>query len=126
MFLVDTNIFLEILLNQTQKKQCKVFLSSNKNKISLSDFSLHSIGVILFRQEKANVYSSFLQDVLPRVSLLSLTIQDYEKIVATSTKFHLDFDDAYQTVVAKTHNLQIVTMDNDFRKVEEYVTVRFL
>ncbi len=29
MYLIDTNIFLEILLNQTKKDQCKEFLGSH-------------------------------------------------------------------------------------------------
>jgi len=47
--LVDTNIFLEILLGQPNKERCKEFLQENSGQCSLSDFSLHSIGVIAFR-----------------------------------------------------------------------------
>jgi len=49
MNLVDTNIFLEILLKQEKSEACKSFLSKNKGAINISDFTLHSIGVILFR-----------------------------------------------------------------------------
>lgn len=47
MYLIDTNIFLEILLNQDKKEICKNFLSENFNLLHISDFSIHSIGVIL-------------------------------------------------------------------------------
>ena len=49
MYLVDTNIFLEILLKQNKSESCKAFLDKNIGAISISDFTLHSIGVILFR-----------------------------------------------------------------------------
>jgi predicted nucleic acid-binding protein len=56
MYLIDTNIFLEILLSQKQKDICKEFLVSNTEHIYISDFSLHSIGVILFRNNKETVF----------------------------------------------------------------------
>lgn len=45
MFLVDTNIFLEILLGQDKKEDCKKFLNNNIENLNITDFSLHSIGV---------------------------------------------------------------------------------
>jgi hypothetical protein len=42
MFLVDTNIFLEILLRQDKKEDCKSFLDNNIENINVTDFSLHS------------------------------------------------------------------------------------
>ena len=48
MYLIDTNIFLEVLLTQEKKETCKKFLDENIKNLYISDFSLHSIGVILF------------------------------------------------------------------------------
>ncbi len=56
MYLFDTNIFLEILLNQSKSGLCKEYLNEKAESINISDFSLHSIGVILFRYDKSNVY----------------------------------------------------------------------
>ncbi len=53
MYLLDTNIFLEILLGQEKKDECKKFLIANEDNIFISDFSLHSIGVILFRHNSS-------------------------------------------------------------------------
>ena len=50
MFLVDTNIFLEVLLAQARKEECEKFLSSlktGKRKGVITDFTLNSIIVIL-------------------------------------------------------------------------------
>ena len=49
MYLIDTNIFLEVLLSQEKMDICKKILDSNIGNQYLSDFSLHSIGVILFK-----------------------------------------------------------------------------
>ena len=48
-FLYDTNIFLEILLNQDKKEQAKEILDNHLDQFFISDFSLHSIGVILIK-----------------------------------------------------------------------------
>jgi len=41
----------------------------------------------------------------------------YKEILTAKQKYNLDFDDAYQYVMAKTYNLRLVTMDMDFKKV---------
>jgi predicted nucleic acid-binding protein len=67
MYLLDTNIFLEILLKQEKSEECKNFLKSNVNNIFISDFSLHSIGVILFRYKKHKLYEDFIKDILSQI-----------------------------------------------------------
>ena len=68
-YLIDTNIFLEILLKQKKRNTCKKFLNLHREHICISDFSLHSIGVILFRQKKENIFLKFLNDLLPDIKL---------------------------------------------------------
>lgn len=63
MHLIDTNIFLEILLKQEKKETCKEFLEKNKSNLYISDFSLHSIGVILFKNKKEDSFLKFLNDL---------------------------------------------------------------
>ena len=50
MYLIDTNIFLEILLKQDKSDLCKAILNKNIAELNISDFTLHSIGIILFKQ----------------------------------------------------------------------------
>jgi predicted nucleic acid-binding protein len=47
MYLLDTNILLEILLQQEKSSECEHFMNNNLGAIAISDFTLHSIGVIL-------------------------------------------------------------------------------
>ena len=125
MFLVDTNVFLEILLRQDKKENCKKFMENNVENLNLTDFSLHSIGVILFRYGKEDIFRKFVEDVTPNVKLLSLPMEQYMEVVNARKRLSLDFDDAYQYNVAKYYELKVVTMDKDFEKIRD-VEVLFL
>jgi predicted nucleic acid-binding protein len=108
MFLVDTNIFLEILLGQDKKEVCKRFLAKNIGNLNITDFSLHSIGVILFRYSKEDIFRKFVEDVMPDTKILSLPMELYRDIVIVRKNLNLDFDDTYQYSVAKYYGLKIL------------------
>ena len=114
-YLADTNIFLEILLDQEKRALCEKFLQENTGRICLSDFSFHSIGVILFRSRKEDVFEAFANDIIPLTNVLSLPSDLLDKTVQARQEFNFDFDVAYQYCLAKHHGLKIVTMDKDFR-----------
>ncbi len=119
MFLVDTNIFLEILLKREKKESCKKFLDNNIGNLNITDFSLHSIGVILFRYDKEDIFQKFVEDVLPNAKLLSLPTGQYSGIINAGRNLNLDFDDAYQYSVAKYYELKLATMDKDFERIKD-------
>lgn len=125
MYLLDTNIFLEILLNQEKSAVCKEFLNKNYDKIFISDFSLHSIGVILFRYNRKEVFNKFIQDIVSEIKVLNLPSSEYQVFSKDFTSHKLDFDDFYQYSVAKYYDLQIVTMDSDFKQIKDK-TIIFL
>lgn len=124
--LVDTNIFLEILLAQANKENCKQFLQEHAGECALSDFSLHSIGVIAFRIGRPQVFRAFLKDTLPCFGLLHLDKNGYVAVLQAQERFGLDFDDAYQLALARSHGLSFVTQDRDFERVKTDVLVRLL
>jgi len=125
MFLVDTNVFLEILLRQDKKESCKKFLDTNIGNLNFTDFSLYSIGVILFRYGKEDIFQKFVEDVMPNVKLLSLPMKLYREIVDVRKSLNLDFDDAYQYSTAKYYGLRVATMDKDFERIRD-VEILFL
>ena len=125
-YLIDTNIFLEILLDQEKKEICKLYLKSKFGKLAISDFSLHSIGLILFRIKRFEIYNSFINDVIRQIEVLSIRKINYSQISKIANQFNLDFDDAFQVVVAKTGNLTITTMDEDFEKVSHLYKIDFI
>ena len=126
MYLFDTNIFLEILLSQDKSADCKKALYDNIDCIFISDFSLHSIGVILFRHGREKTYNSFVLDVLPKIEIVSLSRESYGKLSALKDEYNLDFDDSYQCKVAADRDLTIITMDKDFERVKGGIKVKFI
>ncbi|MDQ1354225.1 MAG: hypothetical protein QG657_4534 [Acidobacteriota bacterium] len=125
MILIDTNILLEILLKQDKKDDCKDFMVRNAWKIHMTDFSLHSIGVICFRYGKEKIFQNFLEDILPLVDLVTLPLDQYPEVIKNRKKLKLDFDDSYQYTVAKYFDFKIATMDKDFKKAKD-IEVLFL
>ena len=116
---LDTNIFLEILLAQEHADESKTLLkNAYHHELFVTDYSIHSIGLLLFRKKQYHTFDHFLHD-LSGMRLLSLSIDDMGEIAAAATQFHLDFDDAYQYVAAQKHHLTIVSFDHDFDRTDQ-------
>lgn len=94
MFLIDTNIFLEIILNQSKNEDCKNFLINNQRNLFISDFSLHSIGVILFRQKMNNYFNLFLQGITNIIDVISMPLNQLSSITDASKKYNLRTPDS--------------------------------
>ncbi|SFM80308.1 type II toxin-antitoxin system VapC family toxin [Thermodesulforhabdus norvegica] len=119
--LIDTNIFLEVILEQEKVKEAQALLSQvEKHKFFISDYSLHSIGLLLFRRRQHEVFRRFLKDMILEagVTVIALAAQEMEDIIQAAQQFGLDFDDAYQYAVAADYNLTIVSFDSDFDRTE--------
>jgi predicted nucleic acid-binding protein len=116
-YLLDTNIWLEQLLAQTQAKSVGQLLDTiTTAQLLMSDFSLHSIGVILGRLGASPVFNQFVQDVLidGGVGLISLAPVALQQVASVMALYRLDFDDGYQYMVAEQENVIIVSFDSDF------------
>ncbi len=114
---IDTNIFLEIILEQEKAKDARGLLSKiEKNYFFASDFSLHSIGIFFFYRKQHDIFQQFLKDMITDagLSIISLSLDDMDHVVKKSQEFNLDFDDSYQYVVAEKYNLILVSFDSDF------------
>jgi len=65
MYLVDTNVWLELLLEQEKETEVRQFFQSVEARLlSITDFSLYSIGVILTKLKKDEVFNDFLSDTI--------------------------------------------------------------
>jgi predicted nucleic acid-binding protein len=100
MYLIDTNIWLELLLEQERSKECKIFFEKIDSKLLfISEFSLYFIGVILFKLKKESVFDDFLEYLFKsEISIARLLLKDMKQLVLIKQKLNLDFDDAYQYV----------------------------
>ena len=116
-YLVDTNVWLERLLDQEKSEiASKFFDLIPTDTLFVSDFSIHSIGVILSRLKKFEVFAKFIDDLFVNGQLeqLSLNTVDLITVIDNIQKYKLDFDDAYQFSVAQKYDLTIITFDKDF------------
>ncbi|MEW5986033.1 MAG: PIN domain-containing protein [Chloroflexota bacterium] len=121
MHLLDTNILLELLLDQNRADEVELFLRvTPPDSLHLSDFSLFSLGIILSRRRMYDVFIRAITDLLLAggIGLLRLGAINMEAVVQTAQRFNLDFDDAYQYVVAENHDLTIVSFDHDFDRTQ--------
>ena len=107
--LVDTNVFLEILLNQAGRKKCEAFLQGEKGAAWISDFTLHSIGVLLFRQKRPELFGRFAADTLPQFTILSLSKAGYSRLAGVSTRHSLDFDLMLQGPIGSNYEIDAST-----------------
>jgi hypothetical protein len=121
MYLVDTNIWLERLLDQARSEEVGEFLSQIPTEhLLMSDFSLHSIGVILTRLGQTDTLPEFVDDVFIQggVTLISVPPANMCQLVAGINQFNLDFDDAYQYAAAKQYSATIISFDSDFDRTD--------
>ena len=120
MYLIDSNIFLEVLLEQEKSNQVKKFIiSASLNDLFISNFSLHSICIVLLKENQTAKLVLFLNEAIKgKIKVLSVETNLLDIVVNNANKFNLDFDDAYQYTAAKTYNLQLVSFDKDFDKTD--------
>ncbi|HED36632.1 MAG TPA: PIN domain-containing protein [Ignavibacteria bacterium] len=121
MYLIDTNIWLENLLDQDRAREVKEFLNNVKsNRLYISDFALHSIAIILTKLKKYDTFVKFLDDLFVdnMVNLVRLEPESVKNVLNVILQYNLDFDDAYQYVCAENYNLEIISFDADFDKTK--------
>jgi predicted nucleic acid-binding protein len=90
------------------------------DRLYLTDFTLHSIGIILLKLEESETFSRFMRDVLidGSVRLVGLQPDDMTSIIEAAGKYRLDFDDAYQYAASAKFNFQLVSFDSDFDRTD--------
>lgn len=121
MYLVDTNLWLERLLDQVRSEEVGQFLERvAPERLFITDSSFHSIGVVLDRLQRTDVLLHFVRDVFVEggVTLIHLDPDDTSRLVDVISATKLDFDDAYQYTAAEKYDLSIVSFDGDFDRTE--------
>jgi uncharacterized protein len=116
-YLLDTNIILELLLDQERADQVASFLNlAAPDSLHISEFSLYSLGVILLRLKRFDLFLRSVQDLFLSevIGLLRLGVEDMAKVSEVAQTFGLDFDDSYQYVAAEKFNLKLLSFDRDF------------
>ena len=124
MYLIDTNIFLEVLLGRNRKDDCKKLLrhvQEGKSKGIITDFTIHSIIVIMDGFRKLSELRTFLASLTAYKGLQIhiTTLSDEVRAVELATKHGLDMDDAIQYSTALSLSVDaIISFDKHFDNLE--------
>lgn len=80
-----------------------------------SDFTLHSIAIILTKLKKYDTFVKFIDDLFVdnKINLVRLEPESVKNVLTIISQYNLDFDDAYQYVCADNYNLEIISFDAD-------------
>lgn len=120
MFLIDTNIFLEVMLARAKRKACVEFLESVKigrEKAAVTDFTIYSIMVILHGRGKLRELDRFLRSLsaYKGLTLYATSLEDKLGAVELAINNEFDVDDAVQYASARSIAAKaIVSLDKDF------------
>ena len=124
MYLIDTNIFLEVMLSGPKREACKHFLNllkTGKETGIVTESSIYSTMVIMAGFTKKKELKTFLSSLsaYKGLSIYTATLSDKVKAVDVSLKNNLDIDDSIQYSAALTLDVQgIVSFDKHFDGLE--------
>ena len=124
--LLDSGVFLEVLLDQERAALCRKIIADHSDRLTITDFSLHAIGLVLLRNKRPDLFKNFFNDLAPRLHVLTLPVESYDSLLDYNVRFNLDFDDAYQACTAALFGLRLLTLDSDFNRVKETIEVTIL
>jgi len=120
MFLIDTNIFLEVMLAQAKRKACTEFLNAvrtGKHKAAVTDFTMYSIMIILDGRGKLRELDRFLRSfsAYKGLTLYATSLEDKVNAVELAANGEFDVDDAIQYASARSLRAKaVVSLDRDF------------
>lgn len=115
--LIDTNLFLEALLQRPRYLEVvSLFQAVQKYHLMVSHFTVDSIGLYLFRGGQPQLFVEWLSDLAQSgaFELVALDAEQRLHIANFAMQYGLDYDDAFQYAVAEAYDLVIVSFDQDF------------
>jgi predicted nucleic acid-binding protein len=120
-FLLDSSVLLELLLNQKRADEVTQFFNETLEAgLYVTDFSVHSVAIMLVRKKRAEMLAKFVDDLffVRGAQVVRLDLDEVAGVATRAAALGLDFDDAYQYVAAEKHNLTLVSFDADFDRTE--------
>ena len=104
--LLDTNIPLEIILDQDEADEARdLLIRGDEHLLHISDYGLHSVELLLVRRQQPDIFREFVQDVIIGgvIAVSSLSAEDMEAVHGASEIFNLHFDDANHYALTHEH-----------------------
>lgn len=120
MLLIDTNVFLEMMLAQTKRDECSNFLNlvrAGKERATVTDFTIYSIMIILSESGRLKELKIFLRSLSAYrgLSLHTTSLKEKLEAVDLASERKFDIEDAIQYASARNLNVDgIVSLDTHF------------
>jgi len=95
--LIDTNLFLEALLGRPRHQDVvALFQKVQEYQFVISQFTVDSVGLYLFRSGQYNLLVEWLRDMAESgaFQLVSLDFNQRIRIAEIAQQYQLDYDDA--------------------------------
>ena len=118
MYLVDANVFLEVLYRRDKWAECYEFLNRVKRgdiRAYVLHFTIHAVSAILGKPDLVNKYLSELSTWRGLV-IIDSPIDEEVMASELASRVGLDFDDGLHYYYAKKMGLKLVSFDKDFDK----------
>jgi predicted nucleic acid-binding protein len=118
MYLVDANVFLEVLYRRDRWAECYEFLNRVKRgdiRAYVLHFTIHAVSAIL---GKPDLVSKYLSELSTWRGLVIIDSPIDEEVMASelASRVGLDFDDGLHYYYVKKMGLRLVSFDKDFDK----------
>ena len=121
MILLDTNIFLELLLDQKRATECEELLqliSKEKTEAAVTHFAVHAVEAVIDDPKSLATFLGNLEHSAG-LSIYDTNLSDEMAAALITQKIDLDFDDRLQYYVAKKLGVDaLVSFDKHFDKVD--------
>ena len=120
MFLIDANVFIELVLDQNRAQECEDFLEkvmAGKIECTVSDFNIDGVLLAIYRETKnPGLLMKFLSTIMTYrgLSFYFVTMSDRLKAIELSESYKLDFEDSMTLQAAFSTGNTIISFDHDF------------
>ncbi len=120
---VDSNIFLELILNDEKANDCELFFNKLINKeinAVTSDFIVYSCLLKIEQKLKSITYmKQFLAYINgTNIQIIRPSIKEILDAIKISDKYHLDFDDGLVVSLMTNNNIkELISFDKHFDKI---------
>jgi len=114
-YLLDANIWLDLLLGRAGRDEVQLLLDTVPNRLLvMTDFALHTAGIYTAKRSP-DVYMQFIEDLIRNeIGVVHMPPTALRDVVQKMAAYSLTFDDAFQYVAAERFDLSLVSFDSDF------------
>jgi len=115
---IDTSALLCLLFGEPKAAWVAEQLSNSKTKIIMSQVNVCE--ALLLAAERRNIPGEILLDEIKKMNIEIVNLHPSEMILVADArrKFPINFGDCFVYALAKSRNLKLLAIDQDFSKVD--------